>query len=468
MGSASSRRTLILLVGMALFQTAAVVEAGQPSTPAREVQLAHQETVEDFGALIPQRDPEAGAPAPGLERVSTVVPWPRGLAMVDGDLVALARGRHRSQGGVPQDFDDQAGLLFRIDTSIAEPVVPGELAGDAVRRNGEVLAKPTSPPFFPHRVGSAPEDNKQMTRPYCGLAYDAASRNLFVCCYAGAELQTGFRKHATDSLLRYDLRTERLHVVEQHDHSVVPESALGSVISNEYYPHHDPANAAAPHGWLNGIDGCTVVGDYLYAAAKDNHLIGQYDLRTIRENPDAPPPPSRVVLGPNITLRYPGGEKAAEVLGACTVAAYGDWLYIGYRTSSVVIRVPLTPEGDVVRDAPAELIAVFEPWDREKKRSGDMFDMAFSPDGELFVSMAREGRVWRVGKPDPQNPFYGNDQSQRRTTAPPFLDMSKLLGKRASCGNILVDADGWLYVCTRSNDLGEGDLHGTIYRASTR
>lgn len=431
---------------------------------------ARQEIVPDFGALIPadSQPVDRAAVATALERVTTAVPWGRGLTMIDGELVALSRGRHRGEGGPGQDLDDAAGTIWKIDVSVSEPVVPGQLAGDAVRRNATAWIKPTTPPFFPYDRAVAPEDDILMTRPYCSLTYDAASQNLFVCAYSGAELSTGFRKHATDAVYRYDLRNRSWQIVEQHDHTRVPREELKAVIGNNYYPHHDPSTNPPPHGWTNGPDGCIVAGDFLYVPAKDNHLVVQYDLRAIRDNPDAPPPPSRPVLGAQVLLSYPGGQKLMDVLGPSGVETDGKYLYVSYRTSSVVIRVPLADNGDVIRaeDGPvaAELIAVFEPFDHKTRRSGNLYDITMSKHGELFVSMGTEGRVWRV-KPDPQRPFYGNDQTDRPTSGPPFLDMSKLVGKKTGCNNVYASHDGWLYVSTRNNDVGEGNLHGTIYRA---
>jgi hypothetical protein len=150
------------------------------------------------------------------------------------------------------------------------------------------------------------------------------------------------------------------------------------------------------------------------------------------------------------------------------VAFHDDFLYIGYRTSSVVLRVPVDDEGDIVRRpdgrVAADLIAVFEPWNAETRRSGNLYDIAMSPGGDLFVSMGAEGRVWRI-TPDPAHPFYGNDRTERPTSGPPFLDMSALVGRKTGCNNIAVGDDGFLYVSTRNNDNGEGEMHGTIYRA---
>ncbi len=451
---------LVILLGC----VHAIADTNPTGYPAR------QEIVPDFGALIPP-DPAAGtqpAPQVELQRVSTGVPWSRGLTMVDGNLIALSRGRHRSDGGPSQSIIDHAGVLWKIDVSVSEPVVPGKLAGEAVRNNAVAWIEPTSPPFYLYDYSVPPEEDMLMSRPYCGLAYDPHSRNLFICAYAGAELSTGFRKHATDGVYRYDLRKQSWHVVEQHDPNSVPREEMKSVIGNNYYPHHDPAANPPPHGWTNGPDGCTVIGDFLYVPAKDNHLVIQYDLADIRTNLDAPPPASRPVLGAQVMLKYPGGQKEVDVLGPSAVVSDGKHLYISYRTSSVVIRIPLAENGDIIRPkdglVEAELIAVFEPWDRQKQRSGNLFDMTLGPDGDLFVAMGTEGRIWRL-TPDPQNPFYGNDQTDRPTTAPPYLDLSQLVGKKTGCNNIYASEDGWLYVSTRNNDIGGGDLNGTIYRA---
>jgi len=457
---------LAAFVAMGAFVPAA---SGQAPYPAK------QERVEDFAALVPKGPiSNVAAPARTLERVTTAVPWARGMAFVDGQMIVLSRGRHRGEGGVSAELVDHAGTLWRVDRSVCEAVIPGEHAGPAVRSNATVFAEPTSPPFALYRHDRPAADDILMDRPYCTLVYDHASRNLFICAYSGAELASGFRKHATDAVHRYDLRDRSWHVVERHHPgaAVVPREALEAVISNVYYPHHDPATNPPPHGWANGADGCVAVGRFLYVAAKDNHLVVQYDLEAIRRDPAAPSPPSRPVLGDRLIIGLPGGggggERSMEVLGPSAVAHHGDHLYIGYRTSSVVVRMPVDDEGDIVRrpdgQVAADLIAVFEPWDSRTRRSGNLYDIAISPSGELFVSMGTEGRVWRL-TPDPAHPFYGNDQTARQTSAPPFLDMSALAGRKTGCNNIAVGDDGYLYVSTRNNDNGEGEMHGTIYRA---
>jgi len=447
------------------------VLAGGGRVPAGIDYPAKQERVLEFGALVPEHETTDTLPHPQpvLERVTTAVPWGRGMTMVDGELIVLSRGRHRSNGGVDRNLVDHAGTLWRVDTSVSERVVPGEWAGHAVRHNAEVFARPSEPPFHLYDYAAPAEEDTRMARPYCALAFDEQSRNLFVCAYSGAELDTGFRKHATDAVYRYDLRNDSWHVVEQHDPDVVPDDELGDVISNEYYPHHDPAANPPPHGWTNGADGCAAAGEYLYVPAKDNHVVAQYDLDAIRRDPNAGPPYSRVVLRGKMILRHPGGEDEVEVLGPSAVAIHGGFMYIAFRTSSIVVRIPLDETGDVARNADGkvagDLIAVFEPWNPEKKRSGNLYDIDMSADGELFVSMGYAGRVWRI-TPDPDRPFYGNDQTpDRPTTTPPYIDMSECLGRKSGCNNIHVDRDAdYLYISNRTNDNGEGQIHGTIYR----
>lgn len=465
-------RTCLLCLGMLLvvFTSANIAAADRiDATGVRWQPRAEQ--VPDFGSLVPRvaQDPPSprGNPIPvRLERISTAVPWPRGLVFVDGELVVLARGRHRRAGGVDHSIDDSTGTLFRVDTRISEPVVPGELASAAVRDNATVLVRPDPRQFRLPDRSLSPGDDYGMDRPYCTLAFDPGSRNLFVCGFSGVDLPGAtFRKNATDSILRYDLRVERWFTVEKHDPTVVPQDTQGYVVSNEYYPHHDPLTNLPPHGWVNGPDGCTVVGDYLYAAAKDNHLLVQYDLANIRKRPYAAAPESRIALGPNVRLRHPGGERQVELLGPSAAAVRDGFLYVGYRTSSVVVRLAIDARGDLIRPAVAELIAVFEPWSAENRRSANLIDLAFDSTGALYASCARQGRIWKVGIPDPDQPFYGDDQSERATSAEPYLDLRQLTGKKTSCGNLAFDASDRLYLCSGNYDTDSRLLAGVIYRA---
>ncbi len=452
-----------------LVMTACVcMSAAQNCIASDTAYAARQEVVPDFGQFVPAHTTNDRPKCEvTLERVTSAVPWGRGMTSVDGTLLVLSRGRHRGEGGIDRTINDHAGTLWVVDTSASEVVIPGGLAGEAVRSNATIFAQPTSPPFHLYDYDNPPELDLLMDRPYCALAFDGLSRNFFVCAYSGAEFASSFRKHSTDAVFRYDMRTDSWHVVEQHNPAELSVTEIGIVVSNEYYPHHDPAANPPPHGWTNGADGCIAVGRFLYVPAKDNHVVVQYDLENIRNDPDAGPPKSRPVLNSTVQVRYPGGEQEMQLLGPSSVAQDDGFLYVGYRTSSVVLRFALHEDGDIVRSADgkatADLIGVFEPWDTATGRSGNLYDIAIGPAGDVFVSMGTEGRIWRFA-PDPAKPFFGNDQTDRPTTTPPFLDMSELLGRRTGCNNLFADHEsGYLYISSRNNDTC-GRIHGTIYR----
>ncbi|HRK32004.1 MAG TPA: hypothetical protein PLD59_13080, partial [Tepidisphaeraceae bacterium] len=77
-----------------------------------------------------------------VHRVTTAVPFPRGLAILDGKLAVLARGRVRESGGTDAAIDDQAGTIFLVDPDISEPI-GGDAVSEPVRANGAVVAAPT-------------------------------------------------------------------------------------------------------------------------------------------------------------------------------------------------------------------------------------------------------------------------------------------------------------------------------------
>ncbi|MHC5024083.1 MAG: hypothetical protein ACYTGG_09240 [Planctomycetota bacterium] len=191
----------------------------------------------------------AAASSPPVERVSTLVPFPRGLAMVDGDLYVLCRGRVRSAGGVSAQIEDQAGTIYVVDPDISEPIGRPR-ASEAVRTNGTILARPVSPPFrLWDRTADPPQRDRLTDRPYCTLRWHEATQSFYLCAFSGIdkprtpEDPVAFRKNLTDAVLRYDRRTQEWHEVERHE-----------IEAGASYPHHDPAHHPPPHGWLNGPD----------------------------------------------------------------------------------------------------------------------------------------------------------------------------------------------------------------------
>lgn len=424
-------------------------------------------------ALPPSANATVAEPVhPGLERISTAVPWPRGLRFLDGQLVVLGRGVHRSAGGPQAGIDDQAGHLFRVDPAISEAVVTGETAGAAVRANATIFARPTDPPFRLW-TGLMPATSDMHTdRPYCMLIWDAPSQNFFICGYSGIDLATParFRKNATDSILRYDLRDRHWHLVERHDPTVVPPEALGQAVPARFYPHHDVATNDPPHGLVSGPCGAVVAGRYLYCGAKDNTALAQYRLDDIRRRPDAGPPPGRLIFhrsgSDDEVYLATEGHGQVYVEGTCALAVHESWLYISFRTTSQILRFALAADGDLLHPLRGQYIAQFPRYDPDRDGgSANIYDLAFDQLGRLYVSAGYTGCVYRF-TPDPDKLFQAEDG----TYGPdPYVDLRALTDHpRSRAGNICLDQEGNLYIATGNQDVADGQRRGTIYRWRAR
>ncbi len=406
-----------------------------------------------------------------LQRVSTAVPWPRGLRFHEGRLIVLARGAHRDAGGPRPDLDDQAGSLFVVDPDVYEAVESGAPAGAAVVANGTVLADPADPPFHLWDRELPTTRDTRTDRPYCTLVYDEASRSFFICGFSGLDRPgpAKFRKNATDSVLRYDLRSESWHRVEAHREDVIPAEQLGRVLPNELYPHHDPERNAPPHGLVNGPCGAVVVGRYLYVGAKDNTGLARYDLAALRRDPAAGPPAGRLEFhrsAPDDDVFLPvDGHGEMYVEGTCALAAHDGFLYVAFRTTSQILRFPIDAEGALVRPLLGQLIARFAPYDPARDSgSANIYDMAFDGSGRLYVSPAYTGAVYRF-TPDPEEVFDATEGYD----VEPYVDLRALTDNpSARTGNIALDAQGHLYVCSNNRDDPGSELHGVIYRVPAR
>jgi hypothetical protein len=388
-----------------------------------------------------------------IERVSTKVPFPRGLEIVDGQLYVLSRGRVRESGGASGSIDDRAGTIYRIDLSIAQPI--DEPLSDQVRENGEEFAAPTDPPFRLLRRELEPATRDRETdRPYCVLRFDAKTQSFYICAFSGIDKaerpgERNFSKNLSDAVLRFDLRTRKWYEVERHH-----------IEAGGIYPHHDVRSRPPPHGWLNGPDNCLVVGDWLYVVAKDNSKLVRYDLRAIQRDPEAGPPPSYFVLDENIFVKGLGMQR---YLGHSMLAERNGWLYIGYRTTSEIVRIQLDRQGLPVQPIEAELLARFDPWDPAKRTSANLTDMAFDQQGRLYVVSAQPSRVYRF-TPDPKRVFDARDGKQ-----PPWADLSQLTGNRyMKSENVLVDQADRVYVTSGDAYGHDSGLGGVVYRITER
>ncbi|MHC5025500.1 MAG: SMP-30/gluconolactonase/LRE family protein [Planctomycetota bacterium] len=393
---------------------------------------------------------QGAADVPALiQRVTTRTPFPRGLAFVDGELHVLCRGRVRSAGGVSAAVDDQAGTIYRVDTDLSEPLdgPPSE----AIRGNGVVVVVPTSPPFrLWDRSATPPESDELTDRPYCTLRYHEPTRSLYVCAFSGIDLTytpadpVAFSKNRSDAVLRYDLRTGRWSDIERHDPA-----------DGDRYPGRDVSATAPPHGLLNGPDNCLTVGNGLFAVAKENSLLVRYDLTPLLDDPEAGPPRGEIVCGSRIHVE---GLGVRTFTGQSALAERDGWLYVAYRTSSVILRLRLDDNGRPLTPLEAQLVARFDPFDAETRTSADITDMTFDDAGRLYVVCAKPSRVHRF-TPDPTAIYDG-----RRGASRPWVDMSVATGNPAMKSENVLYHDGWLYVTSGDGYTYQHGAAGTVYR----
>jgi hypothetical protein len=391
------------------------------------------------------------APAVILERVTTKVPFPRGLVLKDDGLYVLCRGRVRDYGGVTAAINDQAGTLYRIDPSVVEPASSNEI-GEAVRSNGVLVAEPAPDVFrLWDRTANPPSSDRMTDRPYCGLRFHPPTHSFYLCAFSGVDLDgkpRTFSKNLSDAILRYDLRTSKWYEVERHD-----------VHAGGNYPHHDPAHGKAPHGWLNGPDNCLAVGNWLYAVAKDNSRLVRYDLAALTKDPEAGPPPSEFVLGEHVATKQHG----TQILQGHSMLAYRDgYLYLGTRTSGHIVRFAMSPVGEFAHPMQAELIAQFDPYDPTTKKSANMTDMDLGPDGACFVVSASPARIYRF-VPDPARVVDG-----RSGKLAPFADLAALTNNpKMKSENVLCAPDGSVYVTSGDSYAFHAGSGGVVWRLRT-
>lgn len=404
-----------------------------------------------------------------VQRVSTAVPWPRGIVWYEGKLLVLSRGVHRSAGGPNADIDDKAAHVFEVDPNVFEPVRKGGAAGDAVRGNAKIFAVPTSPPFhiWDRRMPATLDTLAQ--RPYAGLVHDPASSSLFVICFSGIDLgeAPSFRKNATDAVHRYHIPTKTWHVFDAHDPDSIAPEKLAKWLPNEIYPHHDPKSNPPPHGFLNGPCGGFAVGDYFYATAKDNTALVQYDLDEVRRDPaNAGAADGRYVFhrsgpddNPFIQTRKHG---KIYVEGACAVVAHGGYMYVAFRTTGQVIRFPIKKNGDVVRPIVADYLAQTDAHDPsgEYNKPANIYDMRFNSRGEFFISPKSHGAIWMI-------PTDGDEvfDATRNSAEKPYVNLRDLTDhEKAGVGNFCFDPDDNMYICSGNDDTPDDSIRGTVYR----
>lgn len=415
---------------------------------------------------------------PTLDRITSAVPWPRGIAWYEGRLIALARGAHRNQGG-PQK-EDQGGTLFEVSSDTYDLVDPSDTdVSNAVLVNAKIFAEPTDPPFKLWDPSTQPPHLDTRTdRPYATLHWDSKSQSFYICAFAGIDLPKGvtgqgFWPNASCSVHRFDIREAdpyrmtngKWFGVEAHRFDNVPEFEIRRLkappygttfqVPDRYYPHETPYPSYPPRGLLNGPDGLFAVGDYLYVVGLDNNKLAQYDISSNVEFPEG-----RIVPVPEI--------------GNSAVAAFGSYLYLANRKSGAggarIVRYPIDPTtGQILDDhgdeyfggnqtVTAELIATVDDLSAGG-RIAHIIDIDFDSEGRLFVSMANgSGKVWCIDDPSPSDVFRASDYF-------PYIDLQLLSpNSKAKCADICFDDEDNLYVCSGNKDTQRVSHYGTIYR----
>jgi len=369
--------------------------------------------------------------------------------MVDGDLYILSRGRVRGAGGVTAEIEDRAGTLFKVDPNLVEPVTEPEVSAE-IRQNGEVFALPTDPPFkLWNRNSVPPESDRKTDRPYACLRWHEATKSFYICAFSGVDKsRTGpgrsFSKNLTDAILRYDTRTEKWYEVERHD-----------VEAGGIYPHHDPSYNDPPHGWINGANNLLSVGNWLYVVGKDNNLMVRYDLRPYLTDPEAGHAPSEWMLDSNV---YTGNAGEVDFRGHSALGWDNGWLYIASRTSSHIIRMKMDESGEPARPYEMELVAKFDPYNRETGKSANLTDMDFDDQGRLYIVSAKPSRVYRF-TPDPSNIFDARNSQEEA-----WRDFSVLTNNPNMKSENLFVTGNKVFVTSGDGYGYQAGASGTVYR----
>lgn len=405
-----------------------------------------------------------------LQRLSTAVPWPRGITLIGKTAYLLARGVPRQPGGPHPFVFDRAGTIFTVDTRIWEWVPRQKKhfkpVSKKVRANAKAFAPPDQNVF---KLWGRDEKGKQVRvpwedidtdRPYATLVWDTKSRNFFICGFSGIDNaprsnEFNFRKNGNDAILRFDQRDRSWREVERHDANRIKKSVRKNPKTTWLDNiHYEPKKGSTkpPQGLLNGPDGLHVFGAYLLAVAKDNDVVARYSLDRIRKNPKAQCPQSAIIFKGKKTKKIKTvNSKVVDFGGYSSLAVHAGKLYLGGRDHNRIVRMPITKDAEVDVTA-IELVA-------DLGKNSALIDIAFDSTGWLFASTAGLGAIWKIPIPSGRCSIYRAKDHQ-----PWFkLGSFRVNGK---CTNIAFDREDRLYLCTNNDDIGgdEPRTAGVVYR----
>jgi len=149
-------------------------------------------------------------------------------------------------------------------------------------------------------------------------------------------------------------------------------------------------------------------------------------------------------------------DTDVPVVPAHITGAFDAWPADRKRPRPGRIRVRLGEDDLPRRPIRAELLATFEPFNRETWTSADITDMTFDDAGRLYVVCARPARVHRF-TPNPAAMYDGR-------TSMPWLHLAESIGAPATKAENVLAHDGWLYITTGNGYEYQAGAAGTVYR----
>lgn len=372
-----------------------------------------------------------------LARVTAAVPFAGGIALKGSSLYLLSRGRVSDAGGTDTRVIDFAGTLWTADPRTFSPL--DAPVSEAVRKNARALPGPTDPPFrLLSRALPNALDDTRTDQPYRILRYDAATSSFYFCAYSAIDTPIGLsapddsrghlRKNNSDGILRFDTRDNSWHLLYRNPRAALTPPPGG---------WHEGDVTSAEDRFVSGPDNCVVVGNWLYVVARESCTISRFDLTAIRNSTEGEATRVETVAG----RKFKFNGDTVECLGPSALAYRDGWLYVGFRTTSQIVRLR---ESDLehhpakaVADLPpvdAELIATFDPQPPDGAPDTDLTDMVFGPTNpgevklgqagtaDLYVLSAKPARVYRF-TPDPKHAFDGR---MGKSTA--WADLARITG----------------------------------------
>lgn len=94
------------------------------------------------------------------------------------------------------------------------------------------------------------------------------------------------------------------------------------------------------------------------------------------------------------------GHGTVDLAGHSILAYHDGYLYLGTRTSSHIVRLPMTADGELQTPIVAELLAMLPAYDAKTKKSANLTDMSIGKDGMVYMISATPARCY-ASRPDP-------------------------------------------------------------------